>query len=140
MEYKKIDNRYVIRFDKGEEVLAKLKELCRAEDIKAGSIVGLGAASHVSVGLFDTVEKKYYKKSFDFPMEITSFVGNVSTKDGETYLHCHINVCDSDFNTHGGHLNECIISATGEFVLTQIDGTVEREFSDEIGLNLFKFV
>ena len=140
MEYKRFGERYVIRFDKGEEVIVKLKELCEKEKITAGSIVGLGAASHVSVGLFDLEEKKYYKESFDFPMEITSFVGNISTKDGETYLHCHINVCDNKFNTHGGHLNECVISATGEFVLTRIEGTVERQFSEEIGLNLFKFV
>ena len=126
--------------EKGDEVLTKFTELCKAENIRVGSIVGLGAASHVSVALYDMVKKEYHKKDFDKPMEITSFVGNISTKDSEVYLHCHINVCDTDLNVHGGHLTNCVISATGEFVVTPFEGTVEREFSEEIGLNLFKFV
>jgi len=40
---------------------------------------------------------------------------------------------------HGGHLNRAVVSLTGEFVIQQLDGTVEREYSPEVGLNLFKF-
>lgn len=38
-----------------------------------------------------------------------------------------------------GHLNAAVVSATCELVIDVIDGEVGREFSDEIGLNLFKF-
>ena len=31
------------------------------------------------------------------------------------------------------------ISLTGEFILRIIDGRVEREYSPEVGLNLFRF-
>lgn len=41
---------------------------------------------------------------------------------------------------HGGHVNRAIVSLTGEFILHRIDGQVEREYSPEVGLNLFKFV
>ena len=139
MEYRKIEDHYVVRMEKGEEVLGKLIELCRTENIKVGSIVGLGAASHVSVALYDMINKEYHKRDFDEPMEITSFVGNISTKEGEIYLHCHINVCDAQLNVHGGHLTNCVISATGEFIVNPLEGVVEREFSQEIGLNLLKF-
>ena len=37
------------------------------------------------------------------------------------------------------HLNRAIISATAEIQIQVIDGEIGREFSDEIGLNLFKF-
>ena len=57
----------------------------------------------------------------------------------ETYLHFHINLCDETMNVFGGHLNECIIGATCELVLTRLDGDVNREFNQEIGLNLYKF-
>ena len=40
---------------------------------------------------------------------------------------------------HAGHLNAAVVSATCELVIDVIDGEVGREFSDEIGLNLFKF-
>ncbi len=73
-------------------------------------------------------------------MEITSLVGNISTFNGKIYLHCHINICNEKMNILGGHLNECYISATGEFVISIIYGTVERELNEEIGLNLYKFL
>ena len=59
-------------------------------------------------------------------MEITSLLGSVSTKNGETYLHLHINLCWEDMSVIGGHLNECRISATCAMILRKIDGTVER--------------
>ena len=39
----------------------------------------------------------------------------------------------------GGHLNRAVISATCEMIVTLISGTVDRAFSEQVGLNLFKF-
>lgn len=140
MEYKKVnDNNYVIRIDRGEEVISKLTELVNKEHIKAGYINGLGAAKYVKIGLFDTNKKEYISHEYEESMEITSLIGNVSTKDGETYLHLHINLCDKTMNVFGGHLNSCIIGATCELYLTTFDTIIEREFNEEIGLNLYKF-
>lgn len=140
MEYKKIDcNHIVIRIDKDEEVLQKITALCEVENIKCASVVGLGAAKKVQIGLFDTNKKEYNSVVLEEPMEITSLVGNVSLKDEEIYLHFHINVCDKSMNVKGGHLNYCVIGATCELVLTILDGEVNRKFDDKIGLNLFEF-
>ena len=59
MEYRKFGNHYVVRIEKGEEVLSKLKELCLNENIRLGSISGLGAANEVEIGLFNTETKEY---------------------------------------------------------------------------------
>ena len=48
-------------------------------------------------------------------------------------------VADEAGNVYGGHLTEAVISGTGELVLTEIEGTVDRKFDEEIGLNLFEF-
>ena len=140
MEYRRFGDKYVLRVDKGEEVLESITKLCRLEDIKLGYAVGLGATDHIVVGLFDTKAKVYKKTEIMGPMEITSLVGDISTMNGETYLHFHINVCDENMNVRGGHMNACYISATGEITVIKIDGTVEREPSEEIGLNLYKFI
>lgn len=140
MKYKQSNNFYFVRIDRGEEVLAKLKEVCEKENITLGKIEGLGATDKLTIGLFDIQEKFYHKTTLTGPMEITSFIGNISTSNGKTYLHCHINVCNKNMQIFGGHLNECFISATGEFVITKAEGTVERELDKEIGLNLFKFI
>lgn len=138
MKYKKFDNTYVVRIEKGEEVISKLTDLCNKESIKLGSITGIGATDKLVIGLFDTNSKQYHKTTLTGPMEITSLMGNVSTKDGETYLHIHINVCNADMQVYGGHLNECYISATCELHITKIDGEVDRYFDESIGLNLYK--
>ena len=140
MEYKKFSDTYVVRLDRGEEIIASLTKLCETEQIALASIEGLGAADHAVVGLFDVGKKEYHKTEFSGPMEITALAGNVSRKDGEVYLHIHISFCDEQMNLHGGHLNECRISATCEIFVRAIPGTVNRRFdADGVGLNLYDF-
>ena len=139
MEYKQMGNHYVMRVDPGEEILEKIGILCKKENIRVGSAVGLGASNRAVVGLFDTVNKVYKKKELTGPMEITSMVGNISTKDGETYLHFHVNLCDEEMRIQGGHMNACYVSATAEITVTKSEGTVERSMDEEIGLNLYRF-
>ena len=59
--------------------------------------------------------------------------------DGKYYSHLHMSAGNDKGEVFGGHLNEAYISATCEMVITVVEGTVERAFSDEIGLNLLKF-
>lgn len=139
MEYRKFDNKYVVRIQKNEEIIEQIKELCKIEGIKVGSIEGLGAAKEVEIGLFNTETKEYKTTVLNGMFEITSLIGNISTKEGETYLHCHINISDETLNVKGGHLVRAVISATGEIIVTKIEGTVERKLDDEVGLNLFLF-
>ncbi len=141
MEYRRFGNDYVIRFQKGEDIVCSMMELCRKEGIRLGSVSGLGATNEVTLGVFNTAKQQYEKAVLTGDFEITSCIGNVSTMNGETYLHLHMNVADPVRGIiAGGHLNRAVISLTGEFFIHAIDGTGEREFSPEVGLNLFKFI
>lgn len=138
MEYRKIDdNHYAVKILKGEELIEQLIILCKKENIEAGEITGLGASNKVEIGLFNTNTKEYTTTIKEGMFEITSLIGNISRKEGEPYLHCHINFSDDTLMTYGGHLVKCYISATGEIIVTVLDGKIEREFNSEIGLNLF---
>lgn len=140
MEYKKIDdNHYAVRIAKGEEVLEQIMLLCSEEKIEAGEITGLGASNKVEIGLFNTNTKEYKTTVKEGMFEITSLVGNISRKDDQVYLHCHINFSDESLSVYGGHLVKCYISATGEIIITVLNGRIERKFNSEIGLNLFDF-
>ena len=140
MEFRKFGDTYVVRLDRGEEIIASLTELCAKENIVLGSIEGLGAADHVVVGLYNVGKKEYHKTEFNGPMEITVLTGNVSRKDGEVYLHIHINLCDEQMRLLGGHLTECRISATCDLFVRSIPGQVNRRFdADDVGLNLYEF-
>lgn len=139
MQFKKFGSKYLLRLDKGEEIVSTLTQFCVKQNIKLGTISGIGAANEVTVGLFEPTTKKYLQQQFTQDFEISPLLGNITTMQGETYLHLHINLADSEHRSFGGHLNFAMVSATFEAVVDVIDGEVDREMSAEIGLNLLKF-
>ena len=139
MQFKKFNNKYIVRIDKGEEIVETIKKICKDNKIKLGSISGIGAANKIVLGLFETATKKYHSQEFNGDFEIVPLAGNISTMNGETYLHLHANIADLKHNSFGGHLTSAIVSATFETIIDTIDGEVDRKFSNEIGLNLLEF-
>ncbi|MDV4151004.1 PPC domain-containing DNA-binding protein [Clostridium sp. AL.422] len=139
MEYRVFGETIVLRLEKGEEVIESIKNLCEKEDIKAGSISGLGASNHIVIGLFKVDEKKYYSNTFEEDFEITNLTGNISRMNGEVYLHIHGTFADIEGKCIGGHLNKAVISATSEIIINKINADIDREFSSVVGLNLIKF-
>lgn len=139
MEYRRFGNTIVARIDRGEEILAALQEIAAAEDIRLASISALGATNDFTVGVYNVDEKQYHANDFKGNFEIVSLTGTVSTMDGRFYAHLHMSAGDEKGQVFGGHLNRAVVSAVCEMVITVIDGTVDRSFSPEIGLNLFRF-
>ncbi|MCF7886067.1 MAG: DNA-binding protein [Candidatus Marinimicrobia bacterium] len=137
MKFKKFGQKYVIRIEKGEEIIATLEKFCQKENIKAGSIIGIGAAGELEIGHFEAATKEYHSKKFEGDLEIAPLAGNISTKDGEVYLHIHANISDAELKSYSGHLNSAIVSATFECIIKKFEGQIGRKFSPEIGLNLF---
>ena len=139
MEYKRFQNRIVARIDRGEEIQAQLKEIALREGIRLAEISALGAVNDFTVGVFKTDERKYYANHFTGAFEIVSLTGTITTQDGAYYAHLHMSAGNDRGKVFGGHLNEAIVSATCEMVVTVIDGTVERAFDADVGLNLMRF-
>lgn len=139
MTHKQFGNKYIIRLDKGEEVINSLKKFCSEQKIYLGTVSGLGAADKIVLGLFNTKTKKYFSKEFSGDFELTSVLGNISQMNGEVYLHLHANISNENCQVFGGHLTSAKISGTFEGVIEKIDGEVNRKFNEEVGLNLFDF-
>lgn len=139
MEYRKFLDTYVVRLNKGEEVIESLTKLCKNENIELAEITGLGASNLVEIGVFNVNTKEYNTKVFEGMFEITSLIGNATRKKEDVYLHIHINFGNEEGIVKGGHLVRSIISATSEIIVRKIDGQVGRKLSSEIGLNLLEF-
>lgn len=139
MDYRRFGDTLIVRMDPGEEILEQLKLVSEREQIKLAEISALGAVNDITVGVFDTVEKKYYSNRFQGSLEIVSLTGTVSTMNGEYYAHLHMSAGNNKGEVFGGHLNKAVVSATCEMVVRVIDGQVDRAFSETVGLNLFKF-
>lgn len=139
MEYGKFGDTYIVRMDKGEEILATLQAFAEKEGVKHASVTALGAVNDFTIGVFDTAAKVYKANRFQGVYEIVSLVGTINTKDGAFYAHLHMCAGDEQGHAFGGHLNEAHISATAELVVRCLPGRTERRFDDEVGLNLIAF-
>ncbi len=129
-------NMVILRVDRGENVVDTLKRLCSASYIKAAQITGIGATDSFMCGVFNPNTKEYKEIGFEGMYEILSIVGNITDKDGEPYIHAHICVSDEYGKAFGGHLIEAHISVTCEIILTLLEGEVNREYNDIIGINI----
>ncbi len=138
MKYLKNRNKYVVRIDKGEEVIEQIRKVCIQNNIKAGAINGIGTTERFKVGLFNTKTKKYSSKELVGSFEIVSLIGNISRMSNEVYLHIHMGASDENMNLYGGHLNYCYISGTCEIVIDEIYLDVDRKHDPEVGLNLYE--
>lgn len=139
MEYRRFGHTIVARIDRGEEILAAVREIAGAEHIQLASVSALGATNDFTVGVYNVDEKQYHANDFKGNFEIVSLTGTINTMDGEFYTHLHMSAGDEKGQVFGGHLNRAVVSAVCEMVITVIDGVVDRRFSEEIGLNLFRF-
>ncbi len=115
-----------------------LKKFCHDQSIKLGIIQGLGAADKITIGLFNTKVKSYQSQEFVGDFELASLYGNITVLNGQIYLHLHLNFGDEKYNSFSGHLNQALISSTFEGIIEVINGEVNREYDETVGLNLLK--
>ncbi|MDY3117979.1 MAG: PPC domain-containing DNA-binding protein [Peptoniphilus sp.] len=141
MDYKVYEDGGMIalRLDPGEEICESLLALADKESIQAATVYGLGATDDAVIGIMDVKTKEYKKQSLKEPLEITTLVGNLSRKDGEAYLHAHINLGGTDGKVMGGHLDRAVISVTAEIFVRPIRGIIDRVSNEAIGINQMIF-
>ena len=56
----KSENQYILRLDRGEELISSLKKFCKKEKIGAGFFWGLGSAARMELAYYDLGKKKYF--------------------------------------------------------------------------------
>ncbi len=139
MDYRRFGDTIVARIDRGEEILEQMEVIARKEEIKLASVSAIGAAGEITVGVYDVEKQAYHANHFTGDLEIVSLSGNISTKDGKYYAHLHMSAGDEEGRVFGGHLNRAVICATCEMFIRVLDGTVERKYDEETGLNVFSF-
>lgn len=139
MKYQQVGDSWVVRLERGEEVVASLLSFCAQEGVRLGSVSGIGAVEDVELGYYDVTAREYSSTHLSGQHEVTGLLGNISEMEGEPYLHMHVTLGDKEFRAWAGHLAKATVSATLEVVIRELPGGVER-FTDEetTGLNLWK--
>lgn len=139
MRYKQFENTYMIRFDLREDIVENLKKLCEDEHILLGRVEAIGATDHAVIGVYDLAKKEYYPEEINEFMEIASLNGNITAMGGKPYIHLHATLADQNHVIHGGHVLEMRVGATCEMFVTALDGEVNREKDEGLGINLWAF-
>lgn len=130
------ERRYILRFDKGEEVMAGILDFAKQQQIYAASFNGIGATNTIELGFFNEFLKDYRHKQFLHEFEIISLIGNIGAKDGQPVVHAHGSFGNSDFEVVGGHVFRIDVSITCEIFLIKLDGQLNREQNKDLNLNL----
>jgi predicted DNA-binding protein with PD1-like motif len=128
--------RYIIRFDKGEEVLDGIGKFIKEQAITACVFQAIGACENPELGFYNPHIKDYRKKPFLDELEILSLNGNGAIINGEPILHAHGIFGKNDFTTIGGHVFKVPVSVTCEVFLIKLDGEIKREQNTEFNLSL----
>ena len=140
MDCKRLDGtRILVRLDPGDEIMASLKKVAQKENISLAMVQGLGALKKVIMGVYNVAEQKYMSDAFEGIFEMVSLTGTLDTMGDNPYSHFHIVIADTEGRAFGGHLNEAVVSATAEIIITILPGKIDREKSGKIGLNVWKF-
>jgi uncharacterized protein len=138
MKAKKTGNIYITRLEKGEEFVKTLATFVKEHEIKAGSFSGIGGTDNMTLGYFNKEKQEFIHKTFTGKIyEILFMNGNISTMEGEPYLHTHVMLSDDNFNAVGGHLVSGFVATTIELVITVADVRIERFRDTSLNINLF---
>ena len=134
MQYQQNKNNYFIHIEKNEKVMDTLTRFCESEGINNAKISGIGAVKNTEIGAYDTIKKEYIRKEFSDVLELVSYEGNITLKEGKPFVHAHVVLSDHDMKPYGGHLFETTVAAVGEFFLKKFDGNAFRELNEDVGL------
>ena len=139
MQYRRYANVIAVRLDKGDEIVACIKQVALEQKVTFASVSGIGGTDNAVFGVFDENRKEYNRYSVSTTHEICSLVGNVNTMDGEVYTHLHITMAGEGGKVVGGHLLSCVICLTAEIFLQLVDAPVDRSRNSLLGINTWDF-
>jgi len=137
VQYQKFDGRYIVRLDSGEPVIETLTDFLKAEVIQFADVSAAGAVESACLGYFDPVTPAYVFRDFQEQLEVVSFQGVATLKDGEPFLHLHGVFGRRDFSTVGGHIKEARVRPTLEVWLRTETIAVRRTPSPASGLDIW---
>ena len=136
MFYQAVEGGYIVRVERGEELVGALRSLMEQEQIGSGTVTGLGATSFARLGIYDIDAGAYVDRTFEGDHEVCNLTGSLSWYDGTPFPHVHMILTDFELRAVGGHCFEARAGATLEVFVRCFDERIEREMDDDLGLHL----
>ncbi|MBI4721079.1 MAG: DNA-binding protein [Chitinivibrionia bacterium] len=136
MKFASFGTSYILKLERGEEVVETLTRFAGDVDIAAGVINGIGAVRQCTLGYFDPDTKEYSRQLIEESCEVANLSGTTGRFEGKPVLHLHATLADAHHRTTAGHLFSAVVSATLEVHIMKLPGELVRKRDDFTGLNL----
>lgn len=136
MKYTQEGNVYVLKIERGEEVVETLIEFCKTEGIENATIKAIGAVDWISCGYYALPEKQYHFKKYEGSFEVLTATGNVAPKEGVPFVHLHAVFSDEENTAFGGHVEAMRVGVVLEVIVQKLGTKITRELDQNIGLFL----
>jgi hypothetical protein len=122
----------------GSDLVEEIERFCTDREIRAAWVSVIGAVRRAAFAYFDQEERQYLPLGSETHHEISSFVGNISMRDGSPFLHAHATFCDATGAAIGGHLLRGCEIFVGEVTIREMTGVELERTPDEVtGLALW---
>ncbi len=136
MRFQQFDDRYIVRLESGEPVIETLTQFLRAQQVEFANVSGAGAVQWVRLGYWNARTQAYEYREVAEQLEVVSFQGNSSLKEGEPFLHIHGVFGRQDFTALAGHIKEARVHPTLEVWLRTEAIPIRRTHDAATGLDL----
>lgn len=125
-----------IRLERGESLMATIREWSQREAIASGWINAIGAVTDPEIGYYDGNAREYIRRHLSGDYELLSCQGNLTLREGEPVAHLHVVLADRQFGITGGHLFDARVAVTVEMQITHTPA-VGRSSDEQSGLFLW---
>ena len=127
---------YALIFEKGDDVVEKLKTFANEHKLTASRFTAVGAFSEAMLGYYDYAIKDYKKIPVNEQVEVLSFQGDVALYGDESQVHIHVVLGRETGEAIGGHLMKAVVHPTLELILEEMPSYLQKRYDKETGLTL----
>lgn len=144
MEYRKYNQTYYIRMDKGDEIINTLLNICRKEKIVSAVFSGIGGCEKAEIQTFIPDSGAFETQELSGMLELVSLNGSItSDENGKLFQHTHAMFSfkkDGAHFTAGGHIKSVKVLYTAEIELRPVSGgAILRKKDPETGTGFWNF-
>lgn len=136
MDYKKFGDSLYVRFDKDDEILSGILNICKKENVLSAIFSGIGGCGDITVSTYIPEKNEFIPHRKTGVLEMISINGNViSDSNDDLYEHTHalFSYLENDeVKFIGGHLLSAVVSFTAEIEIKPVQNGVIRRKQDEV--------
>ena len=119
------------RLATGDDLVEEIERVCAEQAINAAWVSVIGAVKRATFAYYEQQEHRYLELDTNEHHEITGFVGNISIRDGQPFLHAHATFCARSGAAVGGHLLKGCEVFAAEVTIREMTGVVLERTEDE---------